>query len=227
MALMDGYDIANKAFLCNPAFDTTSLGWFVNEHTRLKIVRDEVYITHYASNSTADAKARSRAVRKTKGDLLLLQPAVPPRIKAQALSTMLPVQSVESMSMHAMMPMDVQQQQLTQMMMQQQQMTQIWDHGQWMMRQQFLMQQQQRQQMNDLLMMQQYRNPMVIRNGVPGFYALNAVNTMNGHQVMLQEERPFETPSLPQEMTPDDGDTLSPEASKEMDFWLKGSVQKI
>jgi len=45
--------------------------------------------------------------------------------------------------------------------------------------------------------------------------------------VMLQEERPFETPSLPQEMTPDDGDTLSPEASKEMDFWLKGSVQKI
>jgi len=41
MALLDGYDITNKAILCNPAFDARSLEWFRNRYTRLKVIPDE------------------------------------------------------------------------------------------------------------------------------------------------------------------------------------------
>lgn len=41
MALMDRYDIVNKAILCNPSFDTHNIRWFQNEYNRLKIVPDQ------------------------------------------------------------------------------------------------------------------------------------------------------------------------------------------
>jgi hypothetical protein len=41
MALLDRYDIANKAILCCPQFDTRSLDWFQNGYNRLRVVPDE------------------------------------------------------------------------------------------------------------------------------------------------------------------------------------------
>lgn len=44
MALMDGYDVGNKAILCNPAFDPCKVEWLrsnSNEHNRLRIIMDE------------------------------------------------------------------------------------------------------------------------------------------------------------------------------------------
>jgi len=41
MALLDGYDITNKAILCNPAFDVRALEFFRNRYTRLKVIPDE------------------------------------------------------------------------------------------------------------------------------------------------------------------------------------------
>merc|ERR1719356_1649503 len=43
MVLMDGYDITNKAILCDPSFDARSLNWFRSNYDRLKIVPDEVW----------------------------------------------------------------------------------------------------------------------------------------------------------------------------------------
>ena len=41
MALMDGYDIINKAVLCNPSFDKQHLKCFRNPYDRLLVVRDD------------------------------------------------------------------------------------------------------------------------------------------------------------------------------------------
>jgi len=41
MALMDKYDISNKAILCDPSFDVKRLDFFQNEYNRLKIVMDD------------------------------------------------------------------------------------------------------------------------------------------------------------------------------------------
>jgi len=41
MALLDRYDIVNKAILCRPQFDVQSLNWFHNEFNRLRVVPDE------------------------------------------------------------------------------------------------------------------------------------------------------------------------------------------
>merc|ERR1719189_2416808 len=41
MALMDRYDISNKAILCDPSFDVDSIQWFQNSYNRLRIVPDE------------------------------------------------------------------------------------------------------------------------------------------------------------------------------------------
>ena len=41
MALMDKYDIINKAILCNPSFNPQSMSWFQNEYSRLRIVSDQ------------------------------------------------------------------------------------------------------------------------------------------------------------------------------------------
>ena len=43
MVLLDGYDITNKAILCNPSFNTRTLEWFQNDYDRLKIVPDNVW----------------------------------------------------------------------------------------------------------------------------------------------------------------------------------------
>jgi len=50
----------------------------------------------------------------------------------------------------------------------------------------------------------------------------------------LQEERPFETPSLPLESETlsmsngaNSGNTLSSKESKELDYWLKGIVNEV
>jgi len=40
MALLDGYDITNKAILCDPAFKVQALEWFHNGYNRLKVVPD-------------------------------------------------------------------------------------------------------------------------------------------------------------------------------------------
>jgi len=40
MALLDGYDITNKAILCNPRFNVNQLDFFQNSYTRLKVVSD-------------------------------------------------------------------------------------------------------------------------------------------------------------------------------------------
>lgn len=41
MALMDLYDISNKAILCDPSFNVKSLDFFQNEYNRLKIIMDD------------------------------------------------------------------------------------------------------------------------------------------------------------------------------------------
>ena len=41
MALMDHYDVSNKAILCNPSFDEDSVNWFQNSYDRLRIVIDD------------------------------------------------------------------------------------------------------------------------------------------------------------------------------------------
>merc|ERR1719295_751403 len=41
MALMDLYDISNKAILCDPSFDVHTLDFFQNEFNRLKIIMDD------------------------------------------------------------------------------------------------------------------------------------------------------------------------------------------
>lgn len=41
MALMDRYDITNKAILCNPSFDIQSMERFKNQCNRLKVVVDD------------------------------------------------------------------------------------------------------------------------------------------------------------------------------------------
>jgi len=41
MALMDCYDVSNKAILCDPSFDVDSLEWFKNSHNRLRVVPDD------------------------------------------------------------------------------------------------------------------------------------------------------------------------------------------
>ena len=40
MALMDHYDITNKAVLCDPKFEVDSMEWFKNKHQRLRIILD-------------------------------------------------------------------------------------------------------------------------------------------------------------------------------------------
>merc|ERR1719195_2123716 len=44
MALLDGYDITNKAILCNPRFNVNQLDFFQNSYTRLKVVSDDIMI---------------------------------------------------------------------------------------------------------------------------------------------------------------------------------------
>jgi hypothetical protein len=41
MALLDHYDISNKAILCDPQFDLDSIQWFSNSFNRLRIVPDD------------------------------------------------------------------------------------------------------------------------------------------------------------------------------------------
>jgi len=43
MTLLNRYDIANKAILCCPQFDTQSLDWFQNDYDRLRVVPDGIY----------------------------------------------------------------------------------------------------------------------------------------------------------------------------------------
>jgi len=42
MALLDRYDISNKAILCDPTFNTRSLEWFQNGFNRLRVFQDEL-----------------------------------------------------------------------------------------------------------------------------------------------------------------------------------------
>ena len=38
MALMDRYDISNKAILCDPSFDVDALKWFKSDYSKLRIL---------------------------------------------------------------------------------------------------------------------------------------------------------------------------------------------
>ena len=40
MVLLDGYDIVNKALLCDPTFDIHSIDWFKNPYDRLRVLDD-------------------------------------------------------------------------------------------------------------------------------------------------------------------------------------------
>ena len=40
MALMDCYDITNKALLCDPSFDVDALNWFKSDYSKLRILPD-------------------------------------------------------------------------------------------------------------------------------------------------------------------------------------------
>jgi len=44
MALMDIYDVTNKALLCDPSFNVDGMGWFENWYTRLRIVPDDEFV---------------------------------------------------------------------------------------------------------------------------------------------------------------------------------------
>merc|ERR1712154_120951 len=52
MALLDGYDITNKAILCNPSFDVRSLEFFRNRYNRFKVVPDEMVMEREDSLET-------------------------------------------------------------------------------------------------------------------------------------------------------------------------------
>ena len=47
IALLDRYDICNKAILCNPSFDVDSIRWFKNSYDRLRIVPDEELVDRF------------------------------------------------------------------------------------------------------------------------------------------------------------------------------------
>jgi hypothetical protein len=55
MVLLDGYDISNKAILCNPSFDIQSLNWFSNQYDRLKVVSDEEWMRSVQSTKSVDS----------------------------------------------------------------------------------------------------------------------------------------------------------------------------
>jgi len=225
MVLMDGYDIANKAFLCDPSFDTTEFGWFSNDFNRLKIIKDDLYYKGQSvmqsdkSNANINPNINIQSAMMFHEDLScnqmvpqpVLKPAVPPRMKARCYSRL-------RTSMPALTPIPGMKGQ--QMVLQHQR------------------QQLRRQQFN-------YENTMqrkLTANGVigcgmtttPGMGANGFYDddTWNGcsmtttpgmgvrvrTKVVVTAEKPFATPSLPKEVSPPPrGD-----ASKAMDYWLSG-----
>merc|ERR1719295_1229848 len=58
-ALMDCYDITNKAILCDPTFDEQRLSWFTNTHRRLRITTNDGRRTDSVRSITDSASMRS------------------------------------------------------------------------------------------------------------------------------------------------------------------------
>ena len=52
MALIDQYDITNKAIQCDPSFDPQRMNWFKNSYHRLKIVTDKRSVSSRAWTDT-------------------------------------------------------------------------------------------------------------------------------------------------------------------------------
>lgn len=75
MALLDRYDISNKAILCDPTFNTRSLEWFQNGFNRLRVFQDEI--------SDADTNSDTVSMRSgahSDGGSPLLTPSVTPTL---------------------------------------------------------------------------------------------------------------------------------------------------
>ncbi len=62
MALLDHYDISNKAILCDPSFNMDAIQWFRNSFSRLRIVPDEECrhsVYGYPDDDTMSVDSRS------------------------------------------------------------------------------------------------------------------------------------------------------------------------
>ena len=70
MALMDRYDITNKAIQCDPSFDIQSMEWFQNDFNRMRIIPD---VPRKMRNSK---KRKAQNFESTVGCSLHLQPMV-------------------------------------------------------------------------------------------------------------------------------------------------------
>ena len=111
MVLMDGYDVANKAFLCDPSFDTTQFGWFSNDFSRLKIVKDDLYYRCFPEHVRQSMMQSDKSNDNMNNAMFhedlscnqmvpIIKPAVPPRLKAHPYS-----RTHSKASMHALTPM--------------------------------------------------------------------------------------------------------------------------
>jgi len=71
MALMDRYDITNKAILCDPSFDVDQLKWFKNRCNKLRVIREH---RTRSNGSPTGCSVPSMSSQATVGSTLCLEP---------------------------------------------------------------------------------------------------------------------------------------------------------
>jgi len=62
MALMDRYDITNKALLCDPSFDVDALDRFTSPFGKIRILTDSDYERHLNSNRTMSPSTTPKSI---------------------------------------------------------------------------------------------------------------------------------------------------------------------
>jgi len=92
LTLMDGYDISNKAVLCNPSFDVQAFKWTENSYDRLRVVSADQMKVNMSPTLSAPALSDTASMRSMVSTPQSLRPESPevPSLSLSAYSVQTP-----------------------------------------------------------------------------------------------------------------------------------------